>query len=276
MTSTRPTRSRVSGAPRRRAGRVRPGCRPRHDHARHRRKPSRVGPPRHDPVGAAWLAYRHAREERLERERRERLPRCGVRNGVTGHGRIGRAGRDDARRAVEEIRLEVRLDRACAAAGVVVEPRRQPQVLDHPPREERRGAERERRSRRGARRRRGIRRGAATRSPRRRRRRRARPRAARRRRGRASRAFRARRLRRGGPSSSRPCRPCTCRRAGRAASAAGSAGRSSGRRCSTYQTSSSIRSAHGSDARPWICAQPVMPGCTSRRRRWRSSYCSTW
>ena len=33
-----------------------------------------------------------------------------------------------------------------------------------------------------------------------------------------------------------------------------------GERCSTYQTSSSIRSSHGSAARPWICAQPVMPG----------------
>ena len=43
-----------------------------------------------------------------------------------------------------------------------------------------------------------------------------------------------------------------------------------GERCSTYQTSSSIRSAHGSVARPWICAQPVRPGRTSRRRRWRS------
>ena len=46
--------------------------------------------------------------------------------------------------------------------------------------------------------------------------------------------------------------------------------------CSTYQTSSSMRSAHGRLARPWICAQPVMPGVTSRRRRCRSSYCSTW
>src|SRR5581483_5539628 len=51
---------------------------------------------------------------------------------------------------------------------------------------------------------------------------------------------------------------------------------SSGERCSTYQTSSSIRSAHGSAARPLICAQPVMPGRTSSRWRWRSSYCSTW
>ena len=31
-------------------------------------------------------------------------------------------------------------------------------------------------------------------------------------------------------------------------------------RCSTYQTSSSIRSGHGSDVRPLICAHPVMPG----------------
>ena len=41
--------------------------------------------------------------------------------------------------------------------------------------------------------------------------------------------------------------------------------------CRTYQRSSSIRSAHGSDARPWICAQPVMPGFTSSRWSWRSS-----
>ena len=31
-------------------------------------------------------------------------------------------------------------------------------------------------------------------------------------------------------------------------------------RCSTYQRSSSMRSLHGSDARPLTCAQPVMPG----------------
>ena len=42
-----------------------------------------------------------------------------------------------------------------------------------------------------------------------------------------------------------------------------------GDRCSTYQTSSSIRSAHGSVARPFTCAHPVSPGRTSRRRRWR-------
>src|SRR5215212_4405781 len=40
--------------------------------------------------------------------------------------------------------------------------------------------------------------------------------------------------------------------------------------CSTYQRSSSIRSCQGSDARPWICAQPVSPGRTERRPRWRS------
>src|SRR5439155_17139464 len=34
-------------------------------------------------------------------------------------------------------------------------------------------------------------------------------------------------------------------------------------RRSTYQTSSSIRSSHGSLARPWIWAQPVRPGFTS-------------
>ena len=43
-----------------------------------------------------------------------------------------------------------------------------------------------------------------------------------------------------------------------------------GERCSTYQTSSSIRSAQGRVVRPLICAQPVSPGLTSRRRRWRS------
>ena len=41
-------------------------------------------------------------------------------------------------------------------------------------------------------------------------------------------------------------------------------------RLSTYQTSSSIRSGQGSDARPFTCAQPVIPGLTSSRRRWRS------
>ena len=41
-------------------------------------------------------------------------------------------------------------------------------------------------------------------------------------------------------------------------------------RCSTYQTSSSIRSGQESDARPFTCAQPVSPGLTSSLRRWRS------
>ena len=31
-----------------------------------------------------------------------------------------------------------------------------------------------------------------------------------------------------------------------------------------------------SEARPCTCAQPVSPGLISRRRHWRSSYCSTW
>ena len=60
--------------------------------------------------------------------------------------------------------------------------------------------------------------------------------------------------------SSRRSRPCTCRRRARAASAARIFRSSRGERCSTYQTSSSMRSAHGSAARPWTCAQPVMPG----------------
>src|SRR4029450_7505281 len=51
---------------------------------------------------------------------------------------------------------------------------------------------------------------------------------------------------------------------------------SQGERLSTYQTSSSIRSSHGSDARPCTCAQPVIPGRTSRRLRWCGVYCSTW
>ena len=42
-----------------------------------------------------------------------------------------------------------------------------------------------------------------------------------------------------------------------------------------YQRSSSMRSLHGSDARPLICAQPVMPGRTARRPRSRSVYCAT-
>src|SRR5260221_369674 len=46
-------------------------------------------------------------------------------------------------------------------------------------------------------------------------------------------------------------------------------------RWSTYQMSSSMRSLHGSVARPFTCAQPVMPGFTSSRRRWRSVYWST-
>ena len=49
-----------------------------------------------------------------------------------------------------------------------------------------------------------------------------------------------------------------------------------GERFSTYQTSSSIRSAHGSDARPCTWAQPVSPGRMSSRCRWCSSYWSTW
>ena len=45
--------------------------------------------------------------------------------------------------------------------------------------------------------------------------------------------------------------------------------------CSMYQRSSSIRSCHGSAARPVTCAQPVMPGSTARRPSWRGVYCST-
>ena len=45
--------------------------------------------------------------------------------------------------------------------------------------------------------------------------------------------------------------------------------------CSRYHRSSSIRSLQGSDARPFTCAQPVSPGLTSSRRRWRSVYWST-
>ena len=41
-------------------------------------------------------------------------------------------------------------------------------------------------------------------------------------------------------------------------------------RCSMYQRSSSMRSSHGSSVRPLTCAQPVMPGLTARRPRWRS------
>ena len=37
-----------------------------------------------------------------------------------------------------------------------------------------------------------------------------------------------------------------------------------------------MRSCQGSDARPLTCAQPVMPGRTARRPRWRSVYWSTW
>ena len=43
--------------------------------------------------------------------------------------------------------------------------------------------------------------------------------------------------------------------------------------CSMYQRSSSIRSCHGSAARPLTCAQPVMPGSTASRPSWRSVYC---
>ena len=37
-----------------------------------------------------------------------------------------------------------------------------------------------------------------------------------------------------------------------------------------YQRSSSMRSSHGSSVRPLTWAQPVMPGLTARRPRWRS------
>ena len=37
-----------------------------------------------------------------------------------------------------------------------------------------------------------------------------------------------------------------------------------------------MRSCQGSDARPLTCAQPVMPGRTASRPRWRSEYWSTW
>src|SRR5919198_698774 len=41
-------------------------------------------------------------------------------------------------------------------------------------------------------------------------------------------------------------------------------------RCSMYQRSSSMRSSQCSSVRPLTCAQPVMPGLTARRPRWRS------
>ena len=62
----------------------------------------------------------------------------------------------------------------------------------------------------------------------------------------ASRRSRRGRARRRSP----PCGRC----------AGGSPGRAASDACSTYQRSSSIRSCHGSEARPLICAQPVMPG----------------
>ena len=72
----------------------------------------------------------------------------------------------------------------------------------------------------------------------------------------------------------RPCRGPR-RRGRRAACAPGSAGRAaaSGARC----TRGRARCArdHGSEARPWTCAQPVMPGATARRPRWRSVYWAT-
>ena len=37
-----------------------------------------------------------------------------------------------------------------------------------------------------------------------------------------------------------------------------------------------MRWGQGSDARPLTCAQPVMPGLSARRPRWRSVYCATW
>ena len=43
--------------------------------------------------------------------------------------------------------------------------------------------------------------------------------------------------------------------------------------CSMYQRSSSMRSCQGSAARPLTCAQPVMPGATASRPRWRGVYC---
>ena len=61
-------------------------------------------------------------------------------------------------------------------------------------------------------------------------------------------------------AASRPSRPCTCRRRARAASAAGSSGRraaSGARRTRRRARSGRPRAA---SARPWICAQPVMPG----------------
>ena len=47
------------------------------------------------------------------------------------------------------------------------------------------------------------------------------------------------------------------------------------RQCSTYQMSCSIRSGQLNVLRPFTCAQPVTPGRTSSRRRWRGVYCST-
>ncbi len=46
--------------------------------------------------------------------------------------------------------------------------------------------------------------------------------------------------------------------------------------CSTYQTSSSMRSGQRRLLRPRICAQPVIPGLASSRRRWKGVYWSTW
>lgn len=42
-----------------------------------------------------------------------------------------------------------------------------------------------------------------------------------------------------------------------------------------YQRSSSMRCDHGSAARPCTCAQPVIPGLTASRPRWRSVYWAT-
>ena len=36
-----------------------------------------------------------------------------------------------------------------------------------------------------------------------------------------------------------------------------------------------MRSSQGSEARPFTCAQPVIPGLIARRPRWRGLYCAT-
>ena len=206
------------------------------------------------------------RKERDERERRERRASARVRHARTHGGGIGRMPRGSTRARCRRGTREVRLNRAGSGCVVTVQAGRQSHILDEPPCDERQDGNRHDQTRplpsdpRALRRDRRL---TSTDEA-----------APLRRRPDASNARPTAPGDDGIPSisaSQPPVCPCRCRRTARAACGAGSGGRSSSR--GGARTRGRARSARptAATARPWICAQPVMPGFTSRRWSWRSS-----